>query len=236
MAMPFLLFLILVEGGRSLLLSVFGSLVFFVYRWSSFGRIIRMTPKLLFVSLLLFAALLLFKQDYLVHLGMKFGDAINVVLTGEKTADASANARIVETLITMPYIAEHWAFGNGDLSNQWKGGFESRFGHFYPSDIGIIGTFFLFGIIGVLLFSIQFMFAVRYANRLPKNGGEHSALVSAAKGFLLYHATHSLVTGKFVHFVEIGLLFIAILYWAALTAKITNAAVSTNSFSKGAAQ
>lgn len=224
-AILFLAYLILIEGGRSLLLSVLGAYMFFLLRWSSFGRLANMLPKALVLVALLSAGMLIFKQEYMSNLALKFSDAFTVVLTGKETTDASANARIVETLIAKPFIAEHWAFGNGGLSNQWQGGFESKFGYFFPSDIGIIGALFLFGIVGVLLLSVQFLFAIRYADRLPKNGGEHGALVNAVKGYLLYYAIHSLVTGKFVHSVETGLLFISILYWAAFTAKHSNATV-----------
>ncbi len=236
LAAPFLLYLIFVDGGRSLLLSVLGAVIFFLYRWVSFGRFVKMIPRVFLLAAVLFAVILFFKQDYMIGLAKKFYDAFTVVLTAQETMDVSATARISEILIAMPYVADHWAFGNGNLSNQWQGGFESRFGYFYPSDIGIIGAVFLFGIFGVLLFSFQFLFAVRYANRLPRNGGEHGALICATKGFLLYYALHSLVTGKFVHSVEIGLLFIVILYWATLTAKRTNTVVLSNSISTGATQ
>ena len=236
LAIPFLLFLIFVDGGRSLLLSVFGTVIFFLYRWISFSRLVRMIPRILLLAMIFFAVILFSKQEYMIGLIDKFNDAFIVVLTAKETMDVSANARIQEVLIAKPYIAARWAFGNGNLSNQWQGGFQSRLGYFYPSDIGIIGMVFLFGIFGVLLFSFQFLFAVRYANRLPKNGGEHGALICATKGFLLYYALHSLVTGKFVHSVEIGLLFIVILYWASLTAKKTNTVVITNSISTDVAQ
>lgn len=226
LATPFLLYLILVAGGRSLLLSVFAASIFFLYRWSAFNRLLMIVPKLLLFTTVLFAVIWGAKQDYLIDLTSRFGDAFTVALTFKETSDASANARINETANAIPYIEKHWAFGNGDLSHQWQDGFESWFGYFYPSDIGVIGAVFLFGIIGVLLFCCQFLFAVRYANRLPKNGGKHGALVSAIKGFLLYYAIHSLVTGLFVHSMEIGLLFIAILYWATLTEKNTNSVVS----------
>ena len=216
-ALLFLLYIVFGEGGRSLLLAIGASYLYFIWRWSSLTKLLIWVPNFFVITLILISILFVVEQDYISHLGNKFMDAFSVVITGEKTSDASANSRIVESLTAWPYIKENWLMGNGDLSNKWQGGYDARFGYFHPTDIGILGVLFLYGLLGLLLFSVQFIFAFRYAKRLPRYGGEHFAFISAIKGFLVYYAIHSLVTGLFVHNVEIGLLFIAILYIASLS-------------------
>lgn len=217
-AFPFLLFLVFI-GKRSLLVAMVASYVYFIWRWGSFQRIILWVPKALIISVVLLSMLFLVKPDYMAKLGEKFNDAITVLVTGEESADASANARIFETRLAWPYIEKHWLMGNGDLSKQWRLADVVFKGRFYPSDIGIIGVLYLYGVFGLILFSIQFLFAWRYAGWIPRSGGGNFALVNAVKGLLLYYAIHSIATGRFANSAEIGLLLVAILYVATLQPK-----------------
>jgi hypothetical protein len=124
--------------------------------------------------------------------------------------DVSANARVLETLIAMPYVQKNPWFGNGNISNQWQGGNEHVLGgYFHPSDIGIIGVLFMYGVTGLLLFSWQYWFAIKAAGKLPPR--MHSPLLDATKGMLLYLAIYSLATGFFVHYAETCFLLITML-------------------------
>jgi uncharacterized membrane protein len=211
LSLPFAAYLVLTESGRSLLVALLGSFTFFAYRWSSFRRLAVVVPKFFAVGLLFTLFLYATNADFLTNKLGKFSDAFTVATTRQLTEDASANARIIETLIATPYIQKHWLLGNGDISNQWQGGYEAVLGgYFYPSDIGIIGIMFMYGLFGVLLFATQFIFAIRFSRRIPKKIGS-LPLLDATKGFLLYLAIHSLVTGKFAHYSEVSFLFIALL-------------------------
>ena len=215
LSLPFIAYLVLVGSGRSLLVSLLGSFAFFAYRWSSLRRLAVFAPKLFAVGVLFTLLLYATNADLVTHRVSKFGDAFTVATTGQFTEDASANARIVETLIATPYIRKHWLLGNGDISNQWHGGYEAALGgYFYPSDIGIIGIMFLYGSLGVLLYATQFVFAIRFSRRIPKEFGS-LPLLDATKGFLLYLAIHSLVTGKLAHYSEVSFLFIALMGYIA---------------------
>lgn len=208
-ALLFLAFLIIVDGGRALLLSLLLSVAFFSVKWGSIMRIVRLLPMISAGVIVLFTAIYLADSQAIVKIYSHFGGAFAVVTTGEKGEDVSANARIAETLISIPYIEKNWLLGNGDISNQWHGGYiEVLGGYFYPSDIGLIGVVYMYGLAGALLFAFQFLFALRF---LKYKTHDNSPLVNAIKAFLLYFAIHSIFNGRYVHLAEISFLLISLL-------------------------
>ena len=210
LALPFLVFLV-VDGGRSLLVSTAASFLFFVWRWGSFSRLVTYVPKVLFFGLASMIILYVNNAEYITEYASKFNAAFTVVISGEEADDVSANARIIEVAIALPYITKNWIIGNGDISNQWNGGYANVIGgYFYPSDIGIIGVLYMYGLIGTLLLLMQFIFAYRYSKSIARYGIS-SPLIDAIKGYLLYFLIHSVVTGRFAHYSEISLFFIALL-------------------------
>jgi hypothetical protein len=212
LSLPFIGYLLIIEGGRSLLVSLFAAFFIFAVRWGSFSRLIALAPKILIAGMLLLALLYASNAAYVHQLAGKFADAFTALTVGERTEDASANSRILQAAIAAPYVKKHWIIGNGDLSKQWRGGYEGVLGgRFFPSDIGIVGVLYMYGSLGTLLFTLQFYFAYRYS-RMASIAEEATPLLDAIKGFLLYFAIHSLVTGKFAHYSEIGLIFIALIY------------------------
>ena len=64
--------------------------------------------------------------------------------TNESSSEPSAAVRFVEYNTAIEYILKNPVFGNGFISNQWKGGYQNIFGYFYPSDIGILGNIFVY--------------------------------------------------------------------------------------------
>jgi hypothetical protein len=207
----FLAYLIIVDGGRSLMLSIFLSWFYFFWRWASLRKLLVLMPKLLLGGVLAVGLLILINPTAVSSVVQKFGDALSVVVTGEKGDDVSSNARILESAIAFPYIQKHWVLGNGKLSNQWHGGYEGILGYFYPSDIGVIGVLYIYGILGLLFFLGQYYYAINVSKRLSTYY-KSSPLLDGIKGFLLYFLLHSIVTGRFVHYAEISLFFVAILY------------------------
>jgi hypothetical protein len=209
-ALLFLIFLVLGDGGRTMLLALSISAVFFLYRWGTLSKLMVLLPKIVVVAAVILTLLVLTREQFMSDLGNKFGDAFSVVATGEKGEDASANARIFEVLLVAPYIKENLLFGSGNISNQWHNGFEGVLGgYFYPADIGIVGSTFVFGILGTLMFMIQFIFAWRFVEKRPTE--IISPLENATKAFLLYFALHSVVNGRFVLLVDISLFMVALL-------------------------
>jgi len=210
LAMPFLLFLVLVDGGRSLIVSLMAAGVYLSWRYISFTRLMVWGPKLLLMAVGVLILLMTIKPDYMAELGEKFSDAFLVVMSGESGNDASANARIYEIKTATPYIEKNWLFGNGHLSHKWEDGYESKLGYFFPSDIGLVGILYKYGVVGFIFFMFQFYFIFKFRKFIPKD--KRSAFILAIEGYLLYMVFHSLVTGEFVGYVEVGLLFISILY------------------------
>jgi hypothetical protein len=210
MASLFFVFLLGESGGRSMTVAMFTAFIFFVFRWGRYTRLFKFIPKMLVVITLILGAAYFAKPDSFSSRAAKFEDAFTVALTGNEVEDASARSRIFQTLIAMPYVAKHPVIGNGNISYQWHDGYKGVLGaYFYPSDIGLIGVLYMFGVVGFLLFLWQYWFAIKAARRLPIR--IHTPLLDATKGILLYMAIHSLVTGFFVHYAEISFLFIALL-------------------------
>ena len=215
---PFLGYLIAFHGGRSMILSVIVAFIFFTFRWGSSRRRLSFFPKLIAISIISLGIIYVINADFLVSTIGKFGDAFTVILSGEETGDASANARIGETALVMPFILKNWLIGSGSISHSWNGGYEGVLGsYFFPSDIGILGVIFMYGLVGVVLFGAQFVFAFKYIAKIP--GTINSSLGDVCKGYLLYFAIHSLVTGRFVHYFEISVIFIAVLGCIAFEAR-----------------
>jgi len=210
LAMPFLLFLVLVDGERSLIVSLMAAGVYLSWRYISFTRLMVWGPKLLLTAAGVLILLVAIKPGYMAELEEKFSDAFLVVMSGESGDDASANARIYEIRAATPYIEKNWLFGNGHLSHRWENGYESKIGYFFPSDIGLIGVLYKYGIAGLIFFMVQFYFVFKFRRFIPTK--KRSGFILAVEGYLLYMALHSLVTGEFVGYVEVGLLFISILY------------------------
>ena len=205
---------LLLSGGRAGLIALISSYLFFMFRWGSPLKIVKLILTLGIIFILSYSALSVIFPDEVNDRQNKFNDSFTVLFKQEEVGDVSANARVFETEIAFPYIEKHPLMGNGGVSNQWNGGTEALHGVFHPSDIGIVGILYLHGILGLLLFSIQYYFAIQYTLRLPKNGGQHGRLVNALKGYLLYVALTSITTGKSVFFMEQNLLLIAIIYCA----------------------
>jgi hypothetical protein len=144
----------------------------------------------------------------------KFSDAFQT-LAGVDVEDPSAAARPVQVLTALPQIADRPVFGSGLASNQWQRIEENSLGdffpkdYFFPSDIGIIGVLYVYGVFGILLFVWQYRFALAAVANLP--GSYHTPLLDGIKGFLVFSVFNSITTGLFVFNAEAILLFIVLL-------------------------
>jgi hypothetical protein len=220
LSLLFFSYLVLGSGGRMLLVAVVCSYLFFIGRWISMGRLLFYLSNMVLLAVLvtIFYYIIGFQKFdslYFDSLYLKFNAAVSVVVTGDEGEDSSANARISESNIALTYVKKYWLPGTGLISNQWHGGYKALLGYFHPSDIGLLGIIFLYGVLGLVVFAYQFHFALRYSKLLPRNGGHQGKLVSAVKGFLLYYAISSFTTSAFAVSAEHGLIFITILYCAA---------------------
>ena len=207
---PFLLFLAFIDGGRSQFIALIAAIGIYSLREISFRKIFVSAIPGAILGLALAFSVNHFMQDELEHQIGKFSDAISVVLTGEESGDSSANARIRETEVAMPYIKENLLLGNGMLSVQWESGFFSKLGKFAPSDIGLIGLLFVHGVVGLLIVYAQFFFAYMTTRKFDRRLA--SPFVKAIRYFLVYGLLDSLATGRVVFAGCVSFMFIAMLY------------------------
>ncbi|WP_257313843.1 hypothetical protein [Geothrix fuzhouensis] len=211
----FLLFLLLIINGRSLLLSLIAAFLWFAVLWApNKARLLAFLPKVALAISLIWIGLYLLNHDLYIALVDKFSNAFTVLFTGELTDDPSANARIHETVLAYPYMIKHWTMGNGMVSTQWNGGFETAMsGYFHPSDIGILGVIFLYGILGVILYLGEFWFAISSCKRTNPTATQYRTLHDSTKGLILFYGIRSLATAHFVHYAEVILFFVGLLIY-----------------------
>ncbi len=137
------------------------------------------------------------------------------VLTGHHVAEASAQARIRESSIAFKYFGRNdlsWIFGNGKTDNDWVGQ-PPDLDHYYPSDIGIIGIIWQFGVLGLLLGLYQYYLVVRHHRRIKYF--RSSSFYQAVLYFLIFFFVRGIPTGGswFDPGIAIASVFVAIHYF-----------------------
>lgn len=209
MALPFILYVVAGNNGRILNIALILALMMIAWIGSPhkrirniFGAIVLAIVVILIVGIL--------NPDKIGAMILKYQDAFAAVSGAYDVADISANARIIQTEIAWPYILTSPIIGTGAVSNEWNGGYQHMFGYFHPSDLGIIGLAFVYGIIGVALFSVQYVIYIKLVKYVvPFERKPYGALllaVTANLGFMLFS---SVVTGSFILIPEQTLFFFA---------------------------
>jgi len=209
-ALLFLLYLIFIQQGRTLTAALLLSFLFFAYRWNSIRRLLTVAPLIILACSIGITLFYISFEEISLGALKKYLDAFTVLSTGELTSDPSANARILESLVALPFIKRNWFLGNGDLSIQWNDGYKNILGYFFPTDIGVVGVLFVYGVAGLIIFFYQYALAVQYA--LWKRNGLDHPLLRASKGFLLCNFLQSLVTAAAAFLPAVSLMFVAIIY------------------------
>lgn len=210
-ALAFLLAsIVLVREARGITVALIVALGFYLVgsaTWRQKRRFLRLSGGLLLVLALSVVAVPGL-TGRLAEVGVLFGEAAAVVLGGSSD-DFSASARVVQFAKALPYLQDHLLLGNGLLSAQWQGGFERLLGYFHPADLGIVGVVFLYGLAGVVLFSVQLVVAYRVVRRIDRRRASTFAL--ALHVFLGYLYALSLITGLVLVAVGISLVVLALL-------------------------
>ncbi|MEO5673221.1 MAG: hypothetical protein ABIQ74_01105 [Chitinophagales bacterium] len=137
------------------------------------------------------------------------------VLTGHQVAEASAQARIRESAIAFKYFARNdmsWLFGNGKTDNDW-GGQPQDLDHYYPSDIGILGIIWQFGILGLLIGLYQYYLVFSHHRKITTS--RNSSFYQAVLYFLIFFFVRGIPTGGswFDPGIAIASVFVAIHYF-----------------------
>ncbi len=212
MVLLILFYLVFLYKARSLTLSlVLASSFYLVQKVKLQSFIYSTIISVTALSILFYIGLILFPNQ-LNLVGTLFKSALNVFIGGEVT-DSSAMSRISQFEVASTGIANHPIFGNGFLSSQWNNGWEGKYGHFYPSDIGWMGALYLYGIVGTLILCIPYFLSLKYALDLKKRKVEASHFVQGLFYTLLYFFIHSATAGFFVKKLGIIVFIFSLLYY-----------------------
>ncbi len=143
--------------------------------------------------------------------------SVVLVLTGQETGEASADARLRESAIAFKYFGKHtfsWFFGNGKINNDWRGGPTAELGHFYASDIGMLGVVYQFGVLGLLIGLSQYWLVFRTHRRLHKEF-KKDYFYQAILFFIIFFIVRGIPTGGsfFDPGIAIASSFVAIHYF-----------------------
>jgi hypothetical protein len=96
------------------------------------------------------------------------------------------------------------------MSHQWNDGYMELFGYFHPSDLGLLGAVFVFGIAGTALFLVQVGLFWRTLRFIRTVRPEVPTLHYAIAAYLIYLSLSSITTGSIVFAVENSIFLLAI--------------------------
>ena len=149
----FLFYTLLINKGRTFILYLgIVYLLFSHFRFSLEMEVIKLM-KIFFLIIILVIVIQLISPDYVEKMRFSFMQMFEM-LKGKTLEDSSLNARFFQISVVFNFFVSHPEaifLGVGQLSHQWNGGFDGIFGYFYPSDIGLIGILFLYGVVGFLV-------------------------------------------------------------------------------------
>jgi hypothetical protein len=134
----------------------------------------------------------------------KYADAVSAVIGDDSVEDYSASARVVQAGVAMAALERNILLGTGTISNRWNEGYQGMFGYFHPSDLGLLGVVFNYGILGLLFFTVQYGLAwksVRRFSRKEFSKHEHVFLLSCC-GCLITMLASSITTGSIAYSAE----------------------------------
>lgn len=191
-------YLVFIYKGRTTLAVVLFLLVLIMLRGLK-SRVKRIFGNTILVLVLLitgaFCGLALYgDSSFLEGFEESFNSAW-LALNGELGDDPSANSRIYQTeIITKYWSGGVWRLllGTGQLSRQYNDGFIGTFGYLYPSDTGLIGGTFVFGLLGIVLVTIVVLMALKWANKVVKVCNDDGIL--SIRYYYFYYLIMSLST------------------------------------------
>lgn len=206
----FSLFYILVYLlDRTQLIALAGTVGLYVLLNFSISRMIRMIILGAFGIIIVFGLVALLAPDFLSK-NLKLYASAFETLTGEKVAESSTNIRFLESKIALEGFMNHQAIGVGFLSTRWNNGFRMISKYFYPTDVGILGNLYVYGIIGTLIFYIPFLLAMKYHFRLRK---EYATLLVASQYVLIFLFADMLTAASNQKYYGVLAVFFGIIYY-----------------------
>jgi hypothetical protein len=166
----FFAYIFFINQKRGTSIALLGTVGLYFLIYASWNKIVYYTVSFFLVIISAIGLLELMRPDIIDRIVQQYYDVI-LVLSGQETGEASADARIRESNTAFKYFNLHpfsWFFGNGKINNDWKGGPTAELGHFYASDIGVLGVVFQFGVLGLLIGLSQYFLVFRTHRKLHK--------------------------------------------------------------------
>lgn len=167
------------QQKRSVLIALVLTLVIYFAKNFSFVRNVKYYFYFAAGIGALFVIGLILKPESASRFFILFGNLI----AGSQSEEASISVRFIEMNIAFDYIRQNPILGSGLLDNAWQDGFQGRFGHFYPGDIGIVGNLFAYGILGVIVIYLPLVYAYVLSRRI----GLHTNVLLHASQYLLVY-------------------------------------------------
>lgn len=212
-ALAILIYFIFIYKARSLAISMLLSgFVYFLVNQKVYKNVSLLIILASITTGFFFLAKLLIPEKVNLVLEL-FYSAFNVFLGGEIT-DASSLSRVTQVDIAMGGFKDHPFLGNGFLSSQWNDGFQGLYGHFFPSDIGWVGILYLYGVLGIFIYLIPFIWSLKMSiSQRQRNSISSSYFVLACYYTILYLFFQNAIAGYFVKKVGIVMFFFALIYY-----------------------
>jgi len=197
----FLGYILFVVQGRTYVMAI--AATYLVYYWLNHSSS-KLTLTMIKYSLFLivaFMAIQALMPDYISQMGHLFLQMLKII-TGEVSDDASANARIIASRIVFDYFDAHplslW-LGTGSVSHQWNDGYRSIFGYFYPSDIGVLGGLFVYGLVGfVFLFLVPLIILIKTLKKITE---KKDVFIVSLKYLLIFALVRSIQGSLYFEYV-----------------------------------
>lgn len=191
----FLSYMLFIDKGRIDIVSLFIVMGFTMVRNLSPINFVRTAfILLLFGGGALVIAYQFAPDQILVLRNMLYNFALTVV--GQDTGEGSASARFIEFGIVFDHFSkfpEQMIFGVGLLQREEM---FMRFMHLYLKDIGIVGIFFTYGIVGVLVLYGLFIYALRLTWKVKYY--KHDLYYKLTESILVMIFVTSFFNGAFV--------------------------------------
>ncbi|MEZ5004448.1 MAG: hypothetical protein R2730_15555 [Chitinophagales bacterium] len=156
----FLSYMLFVDKGRIDIMSLFVVMGFSMIRNLSAINFVRTSLILGTLATVGIVVVYQFAPDQIIVLRNMLGNFVLTVV-GVDTGENSASSRFIQFGIVFNHFIKHpeqMIFGVGILQRETM---SLMFGHLYLSDIGIVGLFFTFGIVGVIILYSLFIYALR---------------------------------------------------------------------------
>jgi hypothetical protein len=216
LSMPFFIYIVVGNSGRVVNISLVATYLIFLVALTPRSSLITKIFKIGVIGIILAAAIQIILPEKIPSMAGKYADAFDAVLTNEEVSDPSANARVLQTAIVIPFVLNYPIFGTGIISNRWNDGYKGLFGYLYPDDLGFLGVIFVYGLFGSLLFSYQFVLAWKVTRFLRAPRAKISDIYYAITAYLIFFYLTSVTSGSYVFWCEQPIMLLSILHWGSV--------------------